>query len=303
MYGRLQEQRGLFTPVFAQIKQGDEVVVFTPAYQSLLSVAKAAGATVIALDLEPLEEKGWKFPINKLSEVVSTKTRIVVVNAPHNPTGAMFTSEHQQEIIAICRKVGAILFSDEVYRDMEIDPSEKLDPAALIYEKAISLGVLSKAAGLAGLRVGKIACQDINILETISGYKHYLSICNSAPSEILSIIALRNYDRLISKNKAIVYQNLEIISGFFRRFPDLFDWNPPKGGCTAFVKWKGVKPLDIVARILVEKAGVLILPGRNYPGCNGNFSQYFRLGFGRRDFPECLKSLEDALNANILDDK
>ena len=105
--------------------------------------------------------------------------------------------------------------------------------AADIYEKGISLNVLSKAYGLPGLRVGWIASKDTNVLQRIERYKHYLSICNSAPSERLAVIALKNRDKILARNRAIVRGNVVALEKLLNEFPALFQWQRPQGGCVA----------------------------------------------------------------------
>lgn len=283
----------------ATISQGDEVVVFTPAYQSLLSIPKACGANVIALDLE--QQGGvWRFPLAKLKEVMSNKTRLLVLNTPHNPTGAMLTPAEQEEVISICRNFGVLLLADEVYREQELDGCPTLPPAATLYENAYSLGVMSKSLGLAGLRIGWLCSQNTELLDAVSAYKHYLSICNSAPSEILALIALRNKHVLLSRNRQITQDNLVIIQGFLARHEGKFEWSAPKGGCVGFMKFcstsKDSVTLEDLADRLVNEFGVLLLPGRNFPGAQGDFSSYFRFGFGRKNFPQALAALEVALS-------
>jgi aspartate/methionine/tyrosine aminotransferase len=152
----------------------------------------------------------------------------------------------------------------------------------------ISLGVMSKAFGLAGLRVGWLAAQDVQLLKKIEQIKHYTSICNSAPSEILSLIALRAKDKILQRNNLIVAANIELIDAFIARHDTLFSWVKPKGGCVGFVRYLGANGADHFCAQLLDDKGVLVLPGRVYDWHKSNF----RIGFGRKNMPDALSRIE-----------
>jgi len=165
-------------------------------------------------------------------------------------------------------------------------------PAAELYSKALSLGVMSKAFGMAGLRIGWIACQDQTLLKKIQSVKHYTSICNSAPAEIISLIALRNKDRILARNNQIVRENLLHLENFLQEFSQVFSWVRPQGGCVGFVKYNKPESIDQLAERLVQDKGVLLLPASVY-----NFSgNYFRVGFGRKNMPEALQIFRDYIS-------
>jgi len=311
----------------ALVQPGDEVIIFTPAYQSLISVAKAQGAKVICIDLEidqgcsEGEAPRWRFNVEKVRAAVKpSKTKCVVLNCPHNPTGAMLTLEEQRSIVEICEESNLYLFSDEVYRCMELDESHRLPPACTLYRKAVSLGVLSKASGLAGLRIGWIATSDQDILKTVADYKHYLSICNSAPSEVLALVALRNWSSIVSRNREIASANLGLMMQTLlaKHSPRLLEWVAPRGGCVGFMRWVGPGKLEKVAEDMLER-GILLLPGAYFPGTEHDaehgatdnttetketptltphldFTQYFRFGFGRSSFESGLRAFDAALD-------
>jgi aspartate/methionine/tyrosine aminotransferase len=202
-----------------------------------------------------------------------------------------------EAIVDLARRNKIYLFFDEVYRGLEIDSSQMLPPAACLYEKAISLGVMSKSFGMAGLRIGWIVCKDDELMEKMCNYKHYLSICNSGPSEVLAIIALRNEDAIIARNRAIVSKNLDLIDSFLQKWSHIFSWTRPLGGCCGFMRFQS--PSDITledfAKLLVEKYSILILPGSMYPGKEEDVKCHFRFGFGRENFCSALEAFEQAL--------
>ena len=288
-------EEAIYATLKSLLTPQDEVICITPCYQSLMSIPASIGARVIAMDLD----SDWSLDVGKLGHILSSLTncRMIIINYPHNPTGALINLSTLNEIIALCREFNLYLFLDEVYRGLEMSPDRILPPACTLYSKAISLGVVSKSLGLAGLRIGWIATQDSSILAAAAAFKHYLSICNSAPSEILALIAIRNNERILSRNRQIMLTNLSLFESFLTRHSALFEWTPPKGGCVAFVRYKasGALPLEALCERLVNEFGILLLPGSQFPGAEKDFSEYFRLGFGRSNFSVALMKLEEAL--------
>jgi aminotransferase class I and II len=158
---------------------------------------------------------------------------------PNNPTGAVPDEGTWRALAGLCEERGIWLFSDEVYRGLELPPRSPLPQAADLSSAALSLNVMSKAYGLPGLRIGWIACRDHQVLCRLERAKHYTSICNSAPSEVLALIALRARETILTRNRQIVARNLSAFGTFFARFPDPFEWAPPDGGCVAFPRYLG----------------------------------------------------------------
>jgi aspartate/methionine/tyrosine aminotransferase len=277
-------EEGVFLSMHALLGPGDHAVVVWPAYQSLYEVARSVGADV---SLVPLEPGDWALDVERVEREMRPNTRVVVVNFPHNPTGAHIDRATLDRLIALVESRGVHLFSDEVYRLLEVDPRTRLPAAAACSERGISLGVMSKAFGLAGLRIGWIATRDAALRDRLAALKDYTTICNSAPSEVLAMIALRARDAVLGRTRGIVRANLEVLDSFFERNADWCRWVRPRAGSTGFPHLVDMD-VDPFARDLVEREGVLILPGSQfgYPG------SHFRLGFGRRDMPEALARFE-----------
>ncbi len=275
----------IFLALNAILRPGDHAVVTWPAYQSLHEVASAAGAEVT---LVPLDPDGWELDIEELRRAVRPTTRVVIVNFPHNPTGALPSRETLDAVEAIAAEADAHLFSDEVYRHLEYEPIDLLPAAAEYGGLAVSVGVMSKSFGLAGLRIGWLATKDRDLLQRISIYKEYLSSCNSAPSELLALIALRARDTVLARSGRLLAENLALLDAFFAEWEGVFEWIRPRAGCVGFPRLDSALPVDELAIRLVEQEGVLLVPGSvyDYPG------NHFRLGFGRADLPVALAGLE-----------
>jgi aspartate/methionine/tyrosine aminotransferase len=276
-------EEAIFLAMHAMLKAGDHAVVVWPAYQSLHEVARSIGATVT---LVPLDPRDWSVDVDAVAAAMQPNTKVIVVNSPHNPTGAQLEPAQFERLVAIAELHGAHLFSDEVYRFLE-HSSTRLPTAAEWTDRGMSLGVMSKAFGLAGLRIGWIATRDHPLLTRIARLKDYTTICNAGPSEILALMALRARETVLARTNAIIRDNLEILDEFFVRQADRFEWIRPRAGSTAFPRLR-TGNVDEFAAALVEREGVLILPGSQF-GYPGN---HFRLGYGRHDMPQALAALE-----------
>ena len=284
-------QEGIFCALSSIISKEDHVIVLTPCYQSLLEVPRSKGAQISEIELKADNE--WRIDLEAIKRAVRPNTQCIIINFPHNPTGQVIEAKELEELIGICEKNGIWIFSDEVYRLLGTPQNPWSKPAALCYDKAISLGVMSKAFGMPGLRVGWIACQDKKILKSIERMKHYTSICNSAPAEILSLISLSNKDKILARNNQIVARNLNILDQFFVEHAHLFEWVRPQGGCVGFVEYKGEQSVDTFCVQLVQKRSTLLMPASIYDH-QGN---YFRIGFGRENMPKALGQLQTFLNS------
>jgi aspartate/methionine/tyrosine aminotransferase len=266
---------------------GDHAIVTWPGYQSLYEVARAAGADVTLHELR--ESHDWAIDVDALRGKVTPATRLIVVNVPHNPTGMVADRRTFDAIVAIAEEAGAHLLVDEVYRGLEFDMSDRLPAGVDSTARGISLGVMSKAFAMPGLRIGWIASHDRDLLDRLARYKDYTTICSSAPSEILAIIGLRARERVLERSRAIVAANLERLDAFFEEWSDRFTWVRPNGGSIGYPRLTvpGVR-IDDWASSLVETEGVLLLPGSQL----GDPGNHFRLGFGRADLPLALDRLE-----------
>jgi aspartate/methionine/tyrosine aminotransferase len=230
--------------------------------------------------------------LDELKRSLRPTTRAVVINTPHNPTGLLMTRQNFAQINRFAQEHGLLLFSDEVYRESEYDPSDRLPAACDINEQGVSLGVMSKTYGLAGLRIGWIATRNPGLYERLARMKDYTTICSSAPSEFMAELALRHRQKIVQRNVDIITANLSLLDDFFARHAGKFTWKRPMAGSVAFPRLLG-EDIDVFCHALVTSAGVLLLPGSLFddPG------SHFRIGFGRQNLPEALARLEEFLQA------
>ena len=288
-------EEGLYVAMQVLLGPGDHAIVVTPNYQAAetvpLSLCAASG-----VPLDPHDN--WSLDIDRIVAAIRPQTKLVSINFPHNPTGKILERARFDALVDLCRRHGLWLFSDEVYRPLGPEGAVHLPQVADVYERGISLGVMSKAYGLAGLRIGWLACSDRDFLQRCERFKHYLSICNAGPSERLALIALKAREKILARNRAIVSANLARLDAFFAATPGLFEWARPDGGCVGYPRYLGKDSVDLFARRLVEEAGVLVLPSGIYRSELGPTpTDRFRIGFGRKGLEQGLAAFSAHLEA------
>ena len=283
---------GIFVLYHALVGPGDHVIVETPCYESGLEVARSTGAEVS--EWRRRFEDGWAHDLAALENLVQPNTKIIYLNTPHNPTGLLMPATVFKQVIALAARRGIIVFSDEVYRELEHDPNQRLPAACEAYERAVSLGSMSKTYGLPGLRLGWFATRDAGILQRCLEFKYYTTICSSAPSEFLTALALRHRGAVAQRNLEIVRPNLALLDDFIQRRADLFQWVKPNASPIGFVRFKPERDVFTFCEDVVLDAGVLLLPGSVY-----DQPRHIRFGYGRKNMPEALKQLEAYLDSHF----
>ncbi len=282
-------EEGIFLALNAILAPGDHVICTFPGYQSLYEVAEGIGCKVTRW--LPEEENGWRFDPDFLAASIRPNTKLLVVNFPHNPTGYLPSHDDYARIVALARRYNLYLLSDEMYRFLEHDAAARLPSACEIYAKAVSLFGMSKTFGLAGARVGWLVTRDGDLLTRMATLKDYTTICSSAPSEILSIIALRAKDAIIAGHLARIQRNLALLDSFFARFAGRFTWVRPQAGTIAFPRLAGGSALDFCQRV-IRDTNIMLLPSTVY----GYGNSHIRIGFGRENMVEALGRLEEYLH-------
>jgi aspartate/methionine/tyrosine aminotransferase len=280
-------EEAILIAMHALLSAGDHVIVTHPSYQSLYEIARSIGCEITPWSLKP-ENGEWLLDLQFLADHITPRTRLLVINFPHNPTGYLPSRKDYDAIFDIARQHNLYVFSDEMYRLLEYSSTHRLPSACDIYERAITVSGLSKNLGLPGLRVGWLGTQNLSIMPGFMKIKDYTTICSCAPGEILAIIALRTKEALIARNLEIVRANLSEADNFFDRFSHLFDWLRPQAGSVAFPELISEMPVDQFCRDLLEREGVMVVAGSlfEFPG------NHFRLGLGRRSFPDALNHVE-----------
>lgn len=287
-------EEGVYVAMRVLLEKDDHAIVVVPNYQA----AETLPLNICAVTGVPLDpDECWSLDIDRVEREIRSNTKLISINFPNNPTGKILERDRFDALVERCSRKGLYLFSDEVFRLIERDVSMRLPQVADIYERGLSLNVMSKAYGLPGLRIGWIMTKDSETLQKMERYKHYLSICNSAPSERLAIVALRARERILERNRNLANANADKLGCFFNDFPDLFDWVLPDGGCIGFPRYKGPLETDDFCEDLVKTAGVLLLPPKIYRSeLLPTPRDRFRIGFGRKHIDAGLNAFRDYLH-------
>jgi aspartate/methionine/tyrosine aminotransferase len=279
------------TPFIGSELAESEIVVMTPCYPSLVSMAKQMGIKVNCLALDP--NQTWQVTFKQLSCLVNEKTRLIVINSPHNPTGSVITSELADEILTLAKKYNCYLLADDVSQTSNYHQLP-LAHRYLDYDKAIVVSVLSKSFGLAGLRIGWAVSKNKALLKQLLAVKAQASICTSAVDEKLAELALMNHGKIISENNKLIAKNIKLFQLFIDNNSLHLSWQPPQAGLLALVKCHTQISMLEWAEQLAEQAGIFV-----YPACLFGLSdQYFRLGLGRSDFLLILERLQNFLDVS-----
>ncbi len=282
-------EEGIFCFINALLNPGDHLIVHSPCYQAHKEIASSIGVQVTAW--ESRADQNWRLNADDLTRLIRPNTKAILINTPHNPTGYLMDRETFSAIQETCLMRGIVLFSDEVFRESELDPAQRLPAACDVNSIAVSLGVVSKTYGLPGLRIGWVATHNAALRQKMAALKDYTTICNSAPSEFLAEVGLRHRQKLINRTVGLLTDNLELLDTFFARHSEKFSWVRPLASPMAFPQLL-LGEVDDFCDHLARDAGVFLLPGTVYDDNNN----HFRIGFGRKNFPEALQALEKWLS-------
>ena len=281
-------QTGMTLSAQALLRGGDHSIVVTPSYQSIEEGAKLAGSEVTRVELSP--DDGWQLDLKAVAVAIRPDTRYIAFNDPHNPSGALMSLATKQALIDLAEKYDLLIFSDEVYRLLELDPAERTPSMADLSVKALALGTLSKPWGAGGTGIGWVACQDPAICDKLRRAQHIYAVCFSRAGEIQAMMALRSSAEILARNMQIIRHNLGLLDEYFAANADLFEWVRPRAGGTGFVKFKGPLTANELAERLL-KHGILVFPPSIFD-CEEKLGQYFRIGFSRTTMPAALQEFK-----------
>ena len=266
------------------LSPGDEVIVCTPCYPSLVSMARNMSCKVVEIALSA--DNHWQLSIETLKAKVSANTKLIVLNSPQNPTGSVVDTHLAHQVLTIARQYDCYLLCDDVSQASNYHELQ-LKHDALSYEKAVSVGVMSKSLGLPGIRIGWLVTTNLKWLQALTAYKAMASICTSAVDECLATMALQHSQAIIETNNRLIVDNSELFQSFVDENSTLFAWSQPQAGLLAVVEYKGENGINKLSAELANDYQTLVLPTELF-GLVGN---YFRLGLGQSDFKQGLERL------------
>lgn len=267
-------QEGIFIVINSLLQTGDEVITFTPCFEPLVTVANAAGAHVHKIPLNP--EHGWSIPWRLLEKKISSQTKMIIINFPHNPTGASITQQELKKLVALCEHNDCWLFADEVFRGLE-HQNKTLPAVATLYDKGISMGVMSKSLALPGIRVGWLVNKKAQLRSDWLNIKSYLSICQSGLDAKLTESVLPHTQKILQRNLQIIGYNKKIMLGCLADHPD-FTFSQPKASATAFVQLKNETNAEDFCIITLSNHNIYLMPNTAFLTDDAGF----RITLGKR---------------------
>ena len=242
--------------LYSLVEKEDRVISVLPTYQQLYSIPESFGADVQVLKLRP--ENNFLPDLNELRSLINEKTKIICINNPNNPSGALMSEEMLREIVKIAKTVDAYVLCDEVYRGL--NQKEGYTKSIVdIYEKGISVSSMSKVFSLAGLRMGWIAASR-EVIEECFKHRDYNMISCGMLDEIFSALALKNSNKILARNKKIIRDNLAILHKWVSEQPNI-SYVKPEAGTTSLLYYNFDMPSYDLCVDLIEKTGVLLTPG------------------------------------------
>ena len=259
------------------IEQGDKVVSIIPTYQQHYSIPKSIGAEVKTLFLK--EENNWIPDLNELEMFVGTNTKVICMNNPNNPTGAIIPEKILKQIVQIAKKSDAYILCDEVYRGLEHN-GQISKSIADIYEKGISTGSVSKVFSLAGLRLGWIVAP-VEVIEEVNHQREYNTISVGILDDYFASMAIENKDKIIKRNLSKIIEGKKILTDWLNSESHCH-CIIPNGGTTAFVGYDmKIRSVDLCKK-LQNDTGVMLLPGETM-----ELDGYLRIGYGNNPDKLC----------------
>ena len=241
----------------AIVEPGDEVISVLPTYQQLYSIPESLGAKVKIL---PLNMENRFLPdLDLLAGYMNDSVKLVCINNPHNPSGSVMDGAFLSKLIDIIRPHGSYILADEAYRGLTHHGCNLTDSVADLYEKGVSTAGMSKAFSLAGLRIGWIAAPE-HVIGLISKHRDYTTISCGVIDDYIAAMALRNREKIFTRNLKIVNSNVEILDDWVNSDPN-FSYIKPQGGTTAFIRLNFDVPSSDFCLKLLDETGVMILPG------------------------------------------
>lgn len=282
-------QEALFSIMAATLNKQDQVIILSPSYMPMFQTPQIFGAETVSISLQ--ESQRWQLDLDHLEAAITSRTKMILVNQPHNPTGSCLPKEIIHFLQRLIEKRNIYLVSDEVSLQSDF---RALGLTSLMNEhpRMISIGVCSKSLGLSGLRVGWLVCNCSVLIEKLKSIKSYLSICISRADELLLMEALKKSDTILARNNKIIANNCQLFSDMVDRLPQQISWVAPEAGLLGLARIHTEQPIETFTTHLLKKTGLFLLPG----SCFDLGSPHVRIGLGQQAFGHHLPKFEGFLS-------
>ncbi len=275
----------------ALVEAGDHVIVHSPIYQPLTSVAAWCGAEITLWPAS--EQQAWQPPLEHLRRLLQPTTRLIVVNFPHSPTGFVPDQDYLEQLSSLADDAGITVICDEIYQGLPLTDAGEPPSLADLSQRAVVLNSISKVYGLPGLRVGWVATRNAAVLVNVKGLRMHFNSFIGAPSEFLATLALRQTEQILGRNRTLAKNNLGLLQRFLTQHTDLFSWHDPRGGVVIFPRWLGEESTSVLSERLLQETGVLLAPSAYFAADE----RHVRIGFGTATFPASLAAFEEYLES------
>ena len=256
--------------IFTLVEPGDHVISVLPTYQQHYSIPEAYGADVDILQLRP--ENNFLPSLDELKALVRPETKLICINNPNNPTGALMDEDHLKAIVEIAKSCDAYILCDEVYRGLNHDGDYYTTSIVDLYDKGVATSSMSKTYSLAGLRLGWVVGPH-DFIEAVNRRRDYNTISCGKIDDRLAVVAMENREKILVRNRAIIHRNIGLLDEWVAREPKL-SYVKPKAGTTAFVKYDFDMPSEDFCKRLLEEKGVMLVPGTAL-----HMEGYLRIGY------------------------
>ena len=271
---------------YSLISPGDRVVSIMPTYQQLYSIPESYGADVQILHLS--KENNYLPDLEKLRRLVTPETKMICINNPNNPTGALMSEQMLREIVGIARSADTWILCDEVYR--HLSQEDGWCPSIVdLYEKGISVSSMSKVFSLAGLRLGWIATHDMSVVKSCLSHRDYNLVSCGVFDEMLAAAALKHRDKLLERSRKIVRENLQILDDWVGSEPHV-SYVKPKAGTTALVYYDLYISSYEFCEEMYKKTGAFVTPGDCF---EVPYSMRIGYAYGKQDLIDGLKAISE----------
>ncbi len=273
-----------FIAAWSILEPDDELVFMLPNYMQIDGLARSFGIDVKSFHLK--EELNWQPDIEELKSQITSKTKMIAICNPNNPTGAVLNEEAMNEVVQVAKWANACLYVDEIYRGAELSGEETPSFWGL-YNKVIVNGGLAKAYALQGLRIGWLIGPK-DIIEKAWSYSDYTTITTSLISQRVATLVLQPELRkkVLSRNQKVLNENLTSLKEWVSKHEQLFHFVPPQAGGMAFLRYNMKINSTEFSNLLREKKEVFVVAG----DCFG-MDNYIRIGIGTKK-EKLLKGLE-----------